>query len=156
MDSSQQKLRDGIIIQFAGSLLKRTLSESFVGVPLTEGGDGNEVPLDQMSTNSKDDRKLKMAVRSLSLELAKHKHKLAAQLISVIGHKQYVNNGLKPVITGNWGCGSRCLGDPQLKFLIQWSAASVTGIPQLIYYTCNHHKLLKVSFFNIYLYFRRF
>lgn len=144
MDSSQQKLRDGIIIQFAGSLLKRTLSESFVGVPLTEGGDGSEEAPDELSRNRKDNLKLKMVARSLSLELAKHKHKLAAQLISVIGTKEYSSNGLMSVITGNWGCGSRNLGDPQLKLLIQWLAASVTGIPQLIYYTCNHHKLLKV------------
>lgn len=33
-----------------------------------------------------------------------------------------------PVATGNWGCGAFC-GDPQLKLLIQWCAASECGHP---------------------------
>lgn len=148
-NSLQQKLRDTVIIQFAGSLLKRTLSESFVGVPLSEGADGIEDIPDNVSRSRKENLKLRMAVRSLSLELAKHKHKLAAQLISVISNRQYASSGgLVPVVTGNWGCGSQNLGDPQLKLLIQWLAASVSGLPRLIYYTCNHHKLLKVRRFR--------
>lgn len=148
-NSQQQKLRDSVIIQFAGSLLKRTLSESFVGMPFSEGADSIEDIPDDISRSSKEYQKLGMAARSLSLELAKHKHKLAAQLISVIGTRRYASNsGLIPVVTGNWGCGSQNLGDPQLKLLIQWLAASVSGLPHLVYYTCNHHKLLKVQPFD--------
>jgi poly(ADP-ribose) glycohydrolase len=33
---------------------------------------------------------------------------------------------LRPVVTGKWGCGMFC-GDAQLKFLIQWAAASRAG-----------------------------
>lgn len=146
---TQQSLRDNAVIQFAGGLLKRTLSESFVGVPLTEGVDGNDD--DQIDDdlgplkNRRNCFKVKMAARSLSLELAKHKHRLAAQLISMIGQKQIALPGsILPIVTGNWGCGSRHLGDPQMKVLIQWTAASVAGVPNVIYYTCSNQKLLKV------------
>lgn len=53
-------------------------------------------------------------------------------------------DGQKPVATGNWGCGSSQGGDPQIKFTIQWLAASYTGLPNFIYYTSKHHKLVKV------------
>lgn len=71
--------RDLAVVQFAGSLLKRTLSESFAGVPvpLTEAcSTGRD---DDFKTNPKN--KLVLNAKSLSLELAKHKHKLAAQLV---------------------------------------------------------------------------
>lgn len=42
--------------------------------------------------------------------------------------------GLRPVATGRWGCG-RQKGDPQLKAVLQWLAASVAGLPYLIFYT---------------------
>lgn len=79
-DSSKKKdreldSRDLAVVRFASSLLKRTLSESFAGVPLTDGC----APMDRKTANK---HKLMLSVRSLSLELAKHKHKLAAQLVS--------------------------------------------------------------------------
>lgn len=139
----QQKIRDNTIIQFAGSLLKRTLSESFVGVPLTEGGDGDDDLSRNIVLNGKTMKKIKTAVRSLSLELAKHRHKLNMHHLPAAQNIE--GNEIPTVITGNWGCGSSHLGDPQLKLLIQWLAASVAGTPQLVYYTCNHRKLLKVN-----------
>jgi hypothetical protein len=63
-----QAMREKAVMQFAGNLLKRTLSESFVGIPFNEG----ELP----------EKSVKVAARSLSLELARHKNKLAAQLVS--------------------------------------------------------------------------
>lgn len=48
------------------------------------------------------------------------------------------------VATGNWGCGSRLSGDPQLKLVIQWLAASLAGVPRLIYYTAGNSSLSKV------------
>lgn len=39
----------------------------------------------------------------------------------------------KTIATGKWGCGA-FKGDPQLKFLIQWMAASVLG-RKLIFHT---------------------
>ncbi|XP_065221754.1 uncharacterized protein LOC135846533 [Planococcus citri] len=141
----QQKIRHNTVMQFAGSLLKRTLSESFVGVPLTEGGDGDEA-LNEPELNGKTVKKIKMAVRSLSLELAKHKNKFVGHLNSVDEDEGIKgDNGFTTVITGNWGCGSSNLGDPQLKLLVQWIAASIVGTPQLVYYTCNHRKLLKLD-----------
>lgn len=73
--------RDLAVVQFAGSLLKRTLSESFAGVPvpLAENVDSTRNPEDFV-TNKKN--KLVLNAKSLSLELARHKHKLAAQLVS--------------------------------------------------------------------------
>lgn len=49
------------------------------------------------------------------------------------------------IATGNWGCGSRGGADVQLKFFIQWMAASLAGIPVLIYHTARHEKLAKVK-----------
>lgn len=46
--------------------------------------------------------------------------------------------------TGNWGCGSRLKGDPQLKLVIQWLAASLAGVPRIIYYTLGNQNLSKV------------
>nr|XP_014283182.1 uncharacterized protein LOC106685156 isoform X3 [Halyomorpha halys] len=71
---STKSMRERAVIQFAGNLLKRTLSESFVGVPV---GDGIHVDL-------LPNRHIKTAVRSLSLELARHKSKLAAQLLDTV------------------------------------------------------------------------
>lgn len=47
--------------------------------------------------------------------------------------------------TGNWGCGTRLKGDPQLKLVIQWLAASLAGAPRLIYYTSGNPSLSKVN-----------
>ena len=41
---------------------------------------------------------------------------------------------LRPVATGNWGCGA-FKGDPQLKSMLQWAATSAAGRPQMIYCT---------------------
>lgn len=65
----ERDARDRAVVTFAGSLLKRALSESFAGVPVQEG---EPQPLfdanDQHQKN-----KLALAVRSLSLELARQK-----------------------------------------------------------------------------------
>lgn len=70
--------RDIAVVRFAGSLLKRTLSDSFAGVSLTEGQQG---PLGQMKAE-RNRTKLALVARSLSLELARHKHRLTTQLVS--------------------------------------------------------------------------
>ena len=72
--------RDEALLQFASSLLKRTLSESFVGVPITEDGLSNSDDSGMQEDIQK--QKIILNARSLSLELAKHKHKIAAQLVS--------------------------------------------------------------------------
>ncbi|KAL4219892.1 hypothetical protein ACF0H5_020304 [Mactra antiquata] len=48
----------------------------------------------------------------------------------------------RPIATGNWGCGAFG-GDPHLKSLIQWMAASYAGCPRLIYYTFGSQQLKK-------------
>lgn len=61
--------RDRAVVRFAGSLLKRALSESFAGVSVQEGE-----PQPFIDTNDINQRhKLALAVRSLSLELARQK-----------------------------------------------------------------------------------
>ena len=80
-ESDHQRLRDIAVIEFAGSLLKRTLSETFVGVPLTEGDIISEQGQSGDEGERRNSIKLANAARSLSLELARHKHKLAAQLV---------------------------------------------------------------------------
>lgn len=63
--------RDRAVVQFAGSLLRRALSESFAGVPVQEGE-----PQPLMGPNDVQQKhKLALAVRSLSLELARQRNK---------------------------------------------------------------------------------
>jgi len=167
-----QSEREEAIVNFAEGLLKRTLSDSFAGVALNEDG---EPALDIRSlraTRGRPNIKLALAARSVSLELARHKHRLASQLVSgtslnflcrwafdclIVQNMAFQvsllgtsiakggSNSVRPVATGNWGCG-RLRGDPQLKLLIQWMAASVAGSPCLQYYTCANEKLGKVSY----------
>ncbi|GAB6022495.1 hypothetical protein CHUAL_006603 [Chamberlinius hualienensis] len=59
-----------------------------------------------------------------------------------------VNNdsqSIKSIVTGNWGCGHRQAGDPQLKAIIQWMAASKANAPNLIYYTSSDARLVKLN-----------
>ncbi|CAG4963284.1 unnamed protein product [Parnassius apollo] len=217
--------RDLAVIRFAGSLLKRTLSESMAsggGAEAAElyGRDGRERATP---------RRLALAARSLSLELARHRHRLAAHLrhkirqsipeeilestreentngdkysdsneskslgsstetcstqlsspnvkkkklnwvvnmivetieetvecepvtvpikrpkLNQLAHKIVTGGSCRPVATGNWGCGRRQRGHPQLKLLLQWLAASVAGVPALIYYTFGNEKLFKLD-----------
>lgn len=78
--------RDLAVVQFAGALLKRTLSESFAGVPLTDGVNVSACNADESNMQDYINKKNKLilSARSLSLELARQKHKLAAQLVSEI------------------------------------------------------------------------
>nr|XP_049698790.1 uncharacterized protein LOC110371351 isoform X3 [Helicoverpa armigera] len=135
--------RDLAVIRFAGSLLKRTLSESLaVG---GAGGGADAAELYGREPRALPPRPLALAARSLSLELARHKHRLAAHLLSQLAHKIVSGGSCRPVATGNWGCGSRLRGHPQLKLLLQWLAASVAGVPALIYYTFGNEKLFKLD-----------
>lgn len=63
--------RDQAVVRFAGSLLKRALSESFAGVPVQEGEP--QPFIDANDVNQQ--HKLALAVRSLSLELARQKNR---------------------------------------------------------------------------------
>ncbi|XP_076454325.1 uncharacterized protein LOC143289235 isoform X2 [Babylonia areolata] len=48
--------------------------------------------------------------------------------------------GGRAVATGNWGCGAFC-GDPCLKVVLQWVAASVAQCPRLLYFTFQDRRL---------------
>ncbi|XP_043521096.1 uncharacterized protein LOC122534487 isoform X3 [Frieseomelitta varia] len=229
-ESRELDARDRAVVRFAGSLLKRALSESFAGVPVQEGEP--QPFIDSADVNQS--HKLALAVRSLSLELARQKNRRqqsvsvsedvehyedalsnhtmlkevkdiqrkklrtvtftsevfqtlvddettvylsnpsslstsgsvkeinATQSFNIRNDKiaqQFESNitfniprdgspqtgGLLPVATGNWGCGSRLKGDPQLKLVIQWLAASLAGVPKLIYYTMGNPSLSKLD-----------
>ncbi|KAK9299290.1 hypothetical protein QLX08_007647 [Tetragonisca angustula] len=137
-ESRELDARDRAVVRFAGSLLKRALSESFAGVPVQEGEP--QPFIDSADVNQS--HKLALAVRSLSLELARQKNR-RQQSIPRDGSPQ--TGGLLSVATGNWGCGSRLKGDPQLKLVIQWLAASLAGVPKLIYYTMGNPSLSKLD-----------
>ncbi|XP_057330100.1 uncharacterized protein LOC130670696 isoform X2 [Microplitis mediator] len=137
-ENRELEARDRAVIQFAGSLLRRALSESFAGVPVQEG----EPQLLIGPNDVQQKHKLALAVRSLSLELARQRNKRQQ---SIPGDSSPQDGGLLPVATGNWGCGSRLKGDPQLKLVIQWLAASLAGVPRLIYYTCGNQSLSKLD-----------
>lgn len=141
--------RDLAVIRFAGSLLKRTLSESLAsGSGGAAGGAGGPDAAElypREAHKSPPPMRLAFAARSLSLELARHRHRLAAQLLSQLAHKVVSGGACRPVATGNWGCGRRQRGQPQLKLVLQWLAASVAGLPALIYYTFSNEKLFKLD-----------
>ncbi|CAL7942883.1 unnamed protein product [Xylocopa violacea] len=137
-ESRELDARDKAVVRFAGSLLKRALSESFAGVPLQEGEPQPFID----STDVNQTHKLALAVRSLSLELARQKNR-RQQSIPRDSNPQI--GGLLSIATGNWGCGSRLKGDPQLKLVIQWLAASLAGVPKLIYYTTGNPRLSKLD-----------
>ncbi|CAG9771985.1 unnamed protein product [Ceutorhynchus assimilis] len=139
-DKKELEARDLAVVRFAGSLLKRTLSESFAGVPMTESCDSTQNDVTNFSTKK---NKIVLNAKSLSLELARQKHRLAAQLISAISPN--TSNGIRPIATGNWGCGASRKGDVQLKVVVQWMAASVAGAPRLVYYTHKHQQLAKLD-----------
>ncbi|GLV39189.1 Poly(ADP-ribose) glycohydrolase [Carabus blaptoides fortunei] len=82
-DDSKRELdaRDLAVVRFAGSLLKRTLSESFLGVPLSDDCVNPPASCNTGENDLPKKNKLVLNARSLSLELARQKHKLAAQLI---------------------------------------------------------------------------
>lgn len=127
LEGRELDARDVAVVRFAGSLLKRTLSDSFAGAALGEDGPQAQV---------------RVVARSLSLELARRKHRLAALL--QLQQERHAPKALS-VVTGNWGCGAARAGDPQLKMVLQWLAASAAGAATLVYYTCGHPHLLKVS-----------
>ncbi|XP_013148703.1 PREDICTED: uncharacterized protein LOC106111229 isoform X2 [Papilio polytes] len=137
--------RDLAVIRFAGSLLKRTLSESMAsGGAGARGAEAAEL-YGRDGRDRTTPRRLALAARSLSLELARHRHRLAAHLLNELAHKIVSGGSCRPVATGNWGCGRRQRGHPQLKLLLQWLAASVAGVPALIYYTFGNEKLFKLD-----------
>lgn len=70
-ENREMDARDRAVVRFAGSLLKRALSESFAGVPVQEG---EPQPLID-SSDAHQRHKLALAVRSLSLELARQKNR---------------------------------------------------------------------------------
>ncbi|CAF4780126.1 unnamed protein product [Pieris macdunnoughi] len=65
--------------------------------------------------------------------------------LNELANKIVSGGSCKPVATGNWGCGSRQRGHPQLKLLLQWLAASVAGVPALFYYTFGNENLFKLD-----------
>ena len=57
---------------------------------------------------------------------------------------------LRPIATGNWGCGA-FKGDRQVKCMLQWVVASMCDRPQMIYYTFNNQELKEVSVVIVYM-----
>lgn len=72
------------------------------------------------------------------------------QIAQMGKHRLNKKDGIAPVATGNWGCGQTSQGDVQLKLVIQWMAASLAGVPVLIYNTSGDDKLTKVSIHSIF------
>lgn len=84
LDCKDRKLdaRDKAVLKFADSLLKRALSESFLGELIDDSSlDNMNQDEDILSIQQK--RKMVSNFRSLSLEVAKHKNLLASQLVRI-------------------------------------------------------------------------
>ena len=97
------------------------------------------VPLGMLTVAQKLIAKKSLNLCSFFLFILSH-----SQQISQLAQKRTLNVNLRPVATGNWGCGANKRGDVQLKMVIQWMAASVAGLPYLSYYTAGNEKLSKV------------
>lgn len=84
LDGKDRKLdsRDKAVMKFADSLLKRALSESFLGEPMDDNSLDNMQQDDDANLSLQQKRKMISNFRSLSLEVAKHKNLLASQLVS--------------------------------------------------------------------------
>lgn len=84
LDSKDRKLdsRDKAVLKFADSLLKRALSESFLGENIDDSSFENMSQDDDAVLTAHQKRKMISNFRSLSLEVAKHKNLLASQLVS--------------------------------------------------------------------------
>lgn len=80
LDCKDRKLdaRDKAVLKFADSLLKRALSESFLGELIDDSSLDNQ---DDDTISLQQKRKMISNFRSLSLEVAKHKNLLASQLV---------------------------------------------------------------------------
>ncbi|KAJ8031100.1 Poly(ADP-ribose) glycohydrolase [Holothuria leucospilota] len=59
-------------------------------------------------------------------------------------HEQSLLGDQCPIATGNWGCGAFG-GDPQLKSLIQWMAASQAGVPVVYYFSYGDRRVEELS-----------
>ncbi|XP_065578534.1 uncharacterized protein LOC136038949 isoform X2 [Artemia franciscana] len=131
-DESSEKdpIRSDIVAQFANRLLKRTFSDSYLRVADELGSIPEKPHQKDICMKSESDFKILLKYHSLDEEALCDNtygidcHKDADDLIQ-----------MKPIATGNWGCGANQKGDPQLKALVQWVAASKAGAPYLIYFT---------------------
>ncbi|XP_042215967.1 uncharacterized protein LOC121862087 isoform X2 [Homarus americanus] len=125
--------RTAAIARFAHGLLKRALSESYKDVTLGLDGSAVRGPADSVGPN--------LMPRSLSLSERRHP---SSHLLHPPPLRTLKGERGKPVVTGNWGCGS-LRGDHQLKAMLQWAAASKAGSPKLIYYTYGDQNTVKLD-----------
>ena len=58
---------------------------------------------------------------------------------------------VRPVATGNWGCGV-FRGDPELKAVIQWAVASAVECPAMVYHTFGDQRVSQVSHMSFFLF----
>lgn len=79
------------LCRFAGSLLKRTLSESMaMGTSVSAASAAEAAELYGRDTRDRTGpRRLALTARSVSLELARQRHRLAAQLVSAMVNKHH-------------------------------------------------------------------
>ncbi|XP_064614796.1 uncharacterized protein LOC135479023 [Liolophura sinensis] len=69
-----------------------------------------------------------------------------AEAASVVKSKQSQDckKRMRAIATGNWGCGVLG-GDPQLKAMIQWAAASYARAPTLLYFTFSNQQVAQLN-----------
>ncbi|XP_042872017.1 uncharacterized protein LOC122253204 isoform X2 [Penaeus japonicus] len=125
--------RTAAIARFAHGLLKRALSESYKDVTL--GLDGSAVKDPESGSSGP------LPIRSLSFSEPRPP---ASRSVRPPTLNTLKNNLGKPVVTGNWGCGS-LRGDHQLKAMIQWAAASKARAPKMAYYTYGDQNTVKLD-----------
>jgi poly(ADP-ribose) glycohydrolase len=94
LDSKDRKLdsRDKAVLKFADSLLKRALSESFLGEQIDDTSLEDMAQDEDENLTAQQKRKMISNFRSLSLEVSKHKNLLASQLVSQISFQEILQS----------------------------------------------------------------
>lgn len=67
---------------------------------------------------------------------------------AICQHHSPGSGARRVVATGNWGCGAYG-GDPQLKCLLQWVAASQAKCPGVEYYSAGNLAMSQVSISSV-------
>ncbi|XP_071798548.1 uncharacterized protein [Asterias amurensis] len=145
----------------ANSIIEAALKvyrEEHLHLPTTQGGyrmapihpeEGHGTPSDQRGVASHQSRILTLdefasATAESILDQAKQCLSKVLKERGAIDKEEVSPTGHRPISTGNWGCGAFG-GDPQLKSLIQWMAASQAGSPRLIYYTFGDERISRLQ-----------
>ena len=104
-----------------------------------------EVPAGESSFSGDDEILEEQTLQSFAENFSSLTVHGAVKIAEACLEARSVESRVRPVATGNWGCGV-FRGDPELKAVIQWVAASAAGCPVVVYHTFGDRRISQVSF----------